>query len=146
MANLFATTAQWLAQQRASHAAESITYSRGGSYSLAITAAKGRTEYDTINAYGLALKHRSQDWFITASALVFDGTTMRPQRGDRITYVSGDTTETYEVMPLVDGEDCYRLEPHGYTMRIHTRLIDTETPIAIAAAGNLTTSTTAALA
>jgi len=144
MANLFATTAAWMAQQRASHAAESITYTRG-SYSVTLTAAKGRTEYETLNGYGVSLTHRSQDWIITASTLVFDGSVMKPERGDRITYEYGTTTEVYEVMPLAEGQDCYKLEPHGYTLRIHTRLVDTQTTMDILASGTLTTSGTASL-
>jgi hypothetical protein len=118
MANLLATGAAWLAGKLASHAAQTVTYRRGGR-SVSIAATKGRTASPTDSQFGI-LDINECDWIITASLIVLGGSVVQPQRDDEIIEADG---QRWHVLPT-EGEQVFRpADPQGTLLRIHTKRI-----------------------
>ena len=125
MPDLLEQGSNWLEEQRHIHMTRLVRYERGATV-LDVPATIGRTEFQTVDDYGRLIRTESRDFLILASELVVGGQRLAPQRGDRVRESSGDEQRVYEVMAPA-GEPVYRYsDPYRKTLRIHTKLVDTE--------------------
>ncbi len=105
----------------------SVSYVRAGSL-VAITAAPAQTAIRVDDGSGVSLKSKRRDWIVQSAALVLAGQALTPRPGDRIHATARTTTLKFEVQRLA-GEECYQeCDAQGEYLRIHTQLIQTETP------------------
>ena len=119
MGDILADASTWLADKLASHAAGEVEYRRGND-AYTVSAAKGQTEYETTDDYGLVLAAETRDFLIAADA--FPEGLVEPQAGDRI--VAGGVV--YEVLDLA-GQGAWRwTDAHRTMLRIHTREVGME--------------------
>lgn len=127
MTNLLARGVDWLGTQRKTHMSDTVTYRRGAA-SVQLAATIGSTEFEQDDRAGLTTREQVRDYLIAAADLVLAGATVLPARGDRIEEIdAAGTTHFYEVLPLGGGKQHYRFsDPHRVTLRIHTKLIDTQ--------------------
>ena len=126
MTDILERGSNWLEDQRVAHASRPVEYQRGES-TVEVPASIGRTEFEIDNGVGILERTESRDFLVPAVSLVLNDTQTLPKRGDRIRETIGTVTFTYEVMapgkePPWRYSDAYRR-----TLRIHTKLIGTET-------------------
>ena len=126
MTDILERGSNWLEDQRVAHASRPVIYQRGES-TVEVPASIGRTEFEIDNGVGILERTESRDFLVPAVSLVLNDTQTLPKRGDRIRETIGTVTFTYEVMapgkePPWRYSDAYRR-----TLRIHTKLIGTET-------------------
>ena len=90
-------------------------------YTLTLSAAFGRTEYQIDNGHDVKLLHTDRDFLVSRSDLTVGGAEIEPQPGHRITDAA--TGEVFEAMPL-GSDPCYRpCDPFGTMIRIHTKKV-----------------------
>lgn len=121
MADMLASGAAWLASRLKSAAGRTITYQRGGS-SADLTAAIGRSEWQSQNSQGVIESWQSRDYLVGYSDLPFG----EPVRGDVIVEEIGDDVGTYEVT-TPRGVPVFHSDPFRTLVRIHT--IQTESAL-----------------
>ena len=126
MTDILERGSNWLEDQRVAHASRPVEYQRGQS-SVEVPASIGRTVFEIDDGVGILERTESRDFLIPAAELVLDGAPALPERGDRIRETIGTVTFVYEVMapgkePPWRYSDAYRR-----TLRIHTKLVGTET-------------------
>jgi len=110
----------WLEQQRHTHMASPVTYSRG-EHSVELQATVGRSEIEQQDANGTLVVAEPRDYLIRCEGLVLDGATRLPQPGDLITEAVGGNERTFEVM-AIGSEPCWRYsDQYHQTFRIHTK-------------------------
>ena len=126
MADLFEKASSWLEGMLERHASRVVEYSRDGVV-IAVPATIGRTVFEIAREYGPLEKTESRDFLITADALVLSGNPILPARGDRISERIGDQLMVYEVMAPGNEPEWRWSDPYHRTLRIHTKLIATET-------------------
>ena len=126
MADLFEKASSWLEGMLERHASRVVEYSRDGVV-IAVPATIGRTVFEIAREYGPLEKTESRDFLITADALVLNGNPILPARGDRISERIGDQLMVYEVMAPGNEPEWRWSDPYHRTLRIHTKLIATET-------------------
>lgn len=119
MPDLLSQGTEWLAAQRTEHLSQPVIYLRGID-SVEVPATVGRTVFELDSGFGLE-RVETRDYLIPADSLILAGTTVLPERGDRIQ--EGDFV--YEVMsPARDKPPWRYSDPFRNTLRIHTKLID----------------------
>lgn len=113
------------AAQKVARAATSpgdIAYIRGAEEAT-LTAGRGRTTFENLNASGVLIRIESRDFLIATDELILAGEITLPVRGDKIreTDEAGNTCE-YEILEL-NGEPAWRYSD-GYRLqlRVHTKL------------------------
>ena len=123
MADLLEAGQQWLAEQLQEHASRSVVYHRGAD-NIAVQATIGRTLLKLDDGYGgVRMQWTDRDFLIPAADLVLNGSTVTPERGDRITETVGLNTSVFEVMAY-GGEPPWRhSDPFGRLLRIHTKFV-----------------------
>jgi hypothetical protein len=123
MADLLEAGQQWLAEQLQEHASHSVVYHRGAD-SIAVQATIGRTLLKLNDSYGgVRMQWTDRDFLIQAADLVLNGSTLTPERGDRITETVGLNMSVFEVMAY-GGEPPWRYsDPFGKLLRIHAKFI-----------------------
>lgn len=116
MPNLLATVANRALQMLQSHAAETVTYTRGA-VSVSVSATVGRTQTEQpIDANGTTIRSNWIDFLINGPDLVIASVVVKPQQGDTITRSDG---AVYEVTAM-GSEPCFRRSSeHGTLLRIH---------------------------
>jgi hypothetical protein len=115
----------WLEGQRKKHATREVTYSRGAA-SVLVKATIGRTLFEQDDGAGVIVRMQVRDYLIDTADLVLAGEQTLPAKGDRIEEFDAGQKHTYEVLPL-GGEQHWRYsDPYRRTLRIHTKLIETE--------------------
>jgi hypothetical protein len=115
----------WLEGQRKKHATREVTYSRGV-LSVVVKATIGRTLFEQDDGAGVIVRMQVRDYLIDTADLVLAGEQTLPAKGDRIAEIDAGQKHTYEVLPL-GGEQHWRYsDPYRRTLRIHTKLIETE--------------------
>jgi hypothetical protein len=115
----------WLEGQRKKHATREVTYSRGVQ-SVVVKATIGRTLFEQDDGAGVIVRMQVRDYLIDTADLVLAGEQTLPAKGDRIEEIDAGQKHTYEVLPL-GGEQHWRYsDPYRRTLRIHTKLIETE--------------------
>lgn len=98
----------------------SITYSRNAD-AVTLTAVPGETTFEATDQTGAVVQVISQDFIFEQSDLVLNGTTVTPQRNDKITRTVNGATRTYRL--LMDfGLPHYReTDAHGHGFRVFTK-------------------------
>jgi len=115
----------WLDDQRVRRLSRAVTYCRSDS-SFEVQAAVGKTVFEVDNGSGILESFESRDFLVRAADLVLAGEKTLPERGDRIRETQDETVYVYEVM-APGREPHYRFsDPYRRTLRIHTKLVDTE--------------------
>jgi hypothetical protein len=115
---------RWLDDQRLRHLSRPVTYCRGTA-SAEVQAAVGRTVFEVDNGAAVLEQIGSRDFLVRVADLVLGGEQTLPQRGGRIRETQDGVTYVYEVMAPVK-EPHYVLDRYRRTLRIHTKLVDTE--------------------
>jgi hypothetical protein len=125
MSNVLEQGAAWLADQLKTHASTEVLYTRGADQ-VTVNATIGKTEFEVDDGSGLLQRVQSRDYLIQAADLQLGGSPTLPLAGDRIRETVGDKTYVYEVM-APGKEPCYRFsDPFRRLLRIHTKLVATE--------------------
>lgn len=105
-----------------------VMYIRGSGEELSqasITAVPARSRVSMTDESGLTVTGQERDFIILAADLVLDGEQVLPERGDRIEQtVDGETTYTYEVMPIAGQKHYQPCDDLGRLLRIHTKLVE----------------------
>jgi hypothetical protein len=119
VANTLRTGVQRLADRMKANAGESVVYTRGND-SVTLTAVVGTTPFRQTDGAGRStLAFSEADFLILAVDLRLAGMTVKPARGDKITWNGG----TYEVN-APGGEPCYRnSDQFGIRLRVHTKKV-----------------------
>ncbi len=81
-----------------------VTYRRGADAIEDLAAVVGRTEFSEGETENTTITSRVRDYLILIADLLIDGDPIKPQIGDTIEEESGDTTYTFTVMALDNGE------------------------------------------
>ncbi len=124
MADLLEQSSAWLDGQRKKFLAKTVTYCRGQAEAV-VLATVGRTTFEVEDSTGVAERLESRDFIITATDLVLNGTTVLPERGDRIEETAGNRTLVYELVGPGQ-EPCWRWsDPYRLALRIHTKQVGT---------------------
>lgn len=125
MSDLLDKGSAWLESQRKKHATREVTYQRGAD-SVVVKATIGRTLFEQDDGAGVIVRMQVRDYLIDTADLVLAGEQSLPAKGDRIEEIDAGQKHTYEVLPL-GGEQHWRYsDPYRRTLRIHTKLIETE--------------------
>jgi len=119
MANLFENALGDTLAAAKSAAGVSVTYTSAVD-AVDLVAVPGQTTFDVADGDGRVTELTTRDWIIAANDLVLAGLHATPSPGDTIEHLDGSTVRTFRVLEP-GGEQCYRLGPHGQTMRIHTK-------------------------
>lgn len=111
--------AGWLADQLKANVSQTVTYWRCNKSIPNLKATLGQNP-PGIQDEGTAIEThwQSQDWLIKPGDLVLDGQTITPEQGDRIEW----NDNIYEVLQTFEPPK-RKSGPHGYMLRIHTKLI-----------------------
>jgi hypothetical protein len=125
MPNLLKIGAEWLAEQLAAHAAETVYFHRppvaSGSAS-AIPAVLGRSEFDVDQGDGGLVRIIAHDFIVAVADFEFG----EPAEGDRFIVGTLGAGEVYEAMSI-PGEPAWRYTDEFRTQyRIHTKHVETE--------------------
>jgi hypothetical protein len=102
-------------------AGATVTYHRGNA-SVSVTAARGRSSFNTDDGYGASIQVVSHDWLIDKADLLISGSVVEPEAGDQIKFNDGGRVRVYEVMTPP-------YSPSGSTevrYRIHSKFLKTE--------------------
>ena len=126
MADVLAQGSAWLEDQRHKHMTRTVVYERGTD-SVELAATVGRTEFEQADEYGTVHRIESRDYLVRTTDLVLATTQTLPKAGDRIRETDGEQTFVYEVMAPGTERPFRYSDPYRKTLRIHTKLIDTET-------------------
>jgi len=118
--------ASWLAGMLKQHASRTVTYARGAE-SVELSATLGRTTYEVADEYGTVVEAKATDFIVPAADLVLAGQKAQPEPGDQVRVTVGDEVHVFEVMDLGGAGHWRPSDPYGHTLRIHTKLVDTET-------------------
>jgi len=125
VADLLDKGSAWLEGQRKKHATREVTYRRGMD-AVVVKATIGRTLFEQDDGAGVIVRMQVRDYLIDTVDLVLAGEQTLPIKGDRIEEIDAGLKHTHEVLPL-GGEQHWRYsDPYRRTLRIHTKLIDTE--------------------
>ncbi len=125
MSDLLNKGSAWLEGQRKKHATREVTYRRGAD-AVAVKATIGRTLFEQDDGAGVTVRVQVRDYLIDTVDLVLAGNQTLPAKGDRIEEIDAGQKHTYEVLSL-GGEQHWRYsDPYRRTLRIHTKLIETE--------------------
>ena len=126
MTSVFNSAIEGMADSLKAVAGTAVTYYRGSS-SVSVTAVVGTTDVILSDDYGVQIDIQNRDYLITASELILDEALIEPQENDEIKETRNGVVYTYAVINI-GGEGCFRTyDTNGYTLRIHTKLIDSET-------------------
>ena len=125
MSDILADKLAWLWSQQKRHRGITVTYHRGLA-SIAVTAVMGKTTAEQADQYGIVQKVTCVDFIVEAVDLIVDDTQITPKSGDQIKRTAGYKILVYEVMSPGDRP---AVEPSNTpeVLRIHTKLVDTET-------------------
>ena len=109
-----------LASTFATHAAETVTYTRPGAGGFTLTdlaATIGRTPYEVSDGQVMTV-YESRDYLVLAASLVNGSSAVTPQAGDQITDADG---RVYEVSAPKPSNVYERIGPTGAVVKIHTK-------------------------
>ena len=116
---------EWLEGQRIRHLSRPVTYARGEG-SVDVRATVGRTVFEVDDGTGILEQYESRDFIIRAADLVIDDVAVSPERGDRIRETQDGIVYVYEVMAPGRLPHAKFSDRSRRTLRIHTKLVDTE--------------------
>lgn len=117
-----ASSASSLISGLRSSAGVAVTYRRS-SYSVALTAIPGSTDFETVGPSGVIETIQTRDWIVKASELILNSAIVLPAAGDEIDETVGSEVLTYRVVAPT-GDTVYRFsDPYRKILRIHSKLI-----------------------
>ncbi len=123
MANLLKTGADWLAGQLEDHASEVVEYVRGTAV-CSLKAARGSSDFESLDEFGGAVLIRSVDFLVRRSRLDLGEGETEPAVGDLVIVCEGQKTVTYEVTPFGPNQQHFRPSDQNRQMwRIHTQRV-----------------------
>lgn len=117
MANLLANGISYLGERLTTFAGETVVVSNG-SLSVSLAARPGKTTFNYEDTSGAIIQWDSVDFILVASALNFGSGPVLPQKGWAVTRANGVVCELYSPP---GSEKCYRLDPTGQQLRLHTK-------------------------
>jgi len=123
MTDLLQQGSDWLQSMRTQYATQSVVYKRGPDR-VTLNATKGKSHIEVEDDYGTRIETEITDFLVTASDLVLNEQTTRPQVGDKIEETIDGVTRIYEVMPIVAEGHWRWSDSFNKTLRIHTKMID----------------------
>jgi len=115
----------WLEGQRRKFMAHTVTYSDGVD-TVDLLATVGRTQFEWSDEYGVTHQIESRDFIVTAADLVLAEAVTLPVAGHQIRETIGATMYTYEVLSPGQEPPFRFTGPAKISLRIHTKLVDTE--------------------
>lgn len=122
MTNLLRTGSNFLGDKLKAFASSEITYKRAAS-SVTLLAHFGRTEFDVDAEFDIAREtFESRDFIVEAVDLDFGAGQIDPVEGDRVEWVDGGSTYTFEVVLPPSSPPWRWADPFHKRKRIHTRL------------------------
>jgi hypothetical protein len=125
MRDLLAEGMAWLERKRTQYLARQVVYRRG-SESVQVAATVGKTIFRLDKGYGVQERIEARDYLILAADLALGGTQVLPKAGDQVRETQNGKVFVYEVL-APGNEPCWRYsDPYRQTLRIHTKLIATE--------------------
>jgi len=81
MTNMLETASKWLSDQLDEHVSSAVHYRRGSTV-VPLVAGKGRTQFETTDAFNMLILVESRDFLISTTAILLDGVQSLPQVGD----------------------------------------------------------------
>lgn len=124
MANAFANAISIAQSQMRLVAGTAVTYHRNED-SVAVTAVKGATTFESDDGEGVTIESKAADWIVAAGSLVLDEAAITPERGDLIKETVAGVVHVYEAIGP-GNEPVYReADRYGNNLRIHTRYVGT---------------------
>lgn len=123
MTNVLQDAAAWLAGQLKEKAGRTVTYSRNGFDSAAITGWVAKKEYESVGADGMQTLVTSFEWSFEATDIVVNGSQITPRSGDIITETLNGTTIVYEVLPIENRPETEWQDDAGVMVIARTRKV-----------------------
>jgi hypothetical protein len=124
MANMLKTGLAHLTSMLATHASETVVYSRGGD-SVSVSATVGQKLLRLTDMEGGSrLEYTDLDFIIPTAQLVLSGSPILPERGDLIERTIDDEVSRYEVSPYGSDPAWRYSDPYQSVVRIHTKSVD----------------------
>lgn len=123
MTNRLQDGAAWLAGKIKDFAGVACVYYRGAD-SVSVTGTINDKLYETVDDQGFTTQTKITDFTFTAADLVISGSTIKPQRGDKIEIAEDGSTVGYEVLPSSAAErEWERFDNFGTMILVHTKRI-----------------------
>jgi len=123
MRDMLRWAASWINDRKVESVSETVTYSREGQFSIALSATIGTSIVDTVGD-GAAVTAETDDFIFDRRQLVHDGFEITPQRDDVITRtVRGIKQEKYLVLPNTSQPEQVRSDGFDYFLRVHTNRV-----------------------
>jgi len=123
--NMLRNAVGWLQTVRKASLSDLATYTRAGLpplTNLAVT--PGQNDFVIDDGNSMRLASKLQDWIVTATDLVINGSVTLPLKGDRITIFQGALAgAVFEVQTPDTAEQPYKLDTTGQQLRIHTKKV-----------------------
>lgn len=124
MSNMLRAGLAHLTSMLATHASETVVYSRGGdSVSVSATVGQKLLRLDDMEG-GSRLEYTDMDFLIPTAQLILNDEPILPERGDLIERTIGDEISRYEVSPYGSDAAWRYSDPHQSIVRIHTKSVD----------------------
>ena len=122
MVDMIQNGLSWLDSMRNTHLASPVVYRRGHD-EITVNATVGKTDYETSDENGFAVKAFTNDFLVTAIDLMVGDDLITPRVGDQIIISRNGKQTVFEVLAL-PGDGCFRFsDPFGKTLRIHTKQV-----------------------
>jgi hypothetical protein len=119
MQNLFEAAVSHLAPTLSGNIGREVTYRRGNSTPVTLTATPTRIEYTVAQSDGSLTQVESWDWIITAEDLGFD-----PGIGDEIRETLNGVAKVYHTMPLQNNKCFDWSDTAGILLTVHSKLVE----------------------
>lgn len=101
-----------------------VTYQRPDCAPLAgLTAVPSEKQVEVLRADGSVETAQCRDWLVAAADLVIEGEAATPQAGDQIVETLGESTRTYEVMPIGQEDAWHWCGVGEQLLRVHTKRV-----------------------
>jgi len=101
-----------------------VTYRRGSTIAIPVTAIAAKTEVEGTDAAGTITITRMRDWLVEADDLADGGELLTPTEGDLVEQVTDRGTVTYQVTRPTLALPPYReIGEFGDWLRIHTQKV-----------------------
>jgi hypothetical protein len=103
---------------------DTVTYSRGASTLIGLSATFGHSEFPATSTDGSVITWTSEDVIVNTADLILNGAATKPVKGDRIIRVLPDgSTVHYEVHQPGPSAKAYTLSCEDIRLRIHCKRV-----------------------
>lgn len=100
-----------------------LRIARGEAEIRCVSATRGSSTFETLDANGAVVLIRSQDFLILADDYDFGDGPVEPARGDLVTLAQADGDHVYELLDLASAPAWRWSDPFQVRLRIHTKEI-----------------------